>query len=476
MVLDQDEAGSVAEILECGQCGFKDGDRIGRPPTIDHGSTPQADGARLILAPAEVVPDGSRLDEPRLCDLRVAAGVGRHPSLLEQIRPVGRVARDLERLEEEHGGLVMAAEGGGALGGTAQGEPRLCREGLALGVIARRAICSQVVRGERTGQLIFAQTLEEPRRRQMPAPPIALGQRPVCHLADERLDERVLAAFGRSRIDVVDEQLAPDERTEAGVEALGVEAADGREARQGKALSEDRRITDERSIGRVECVEAGCDECLERCRDRQISDVDGADRARRDEHPDGLHRVQRDPVGPDDDGRPAIGRDARSQRREDLAHRVVGEGLEGEPDEGPPTCPPPRPTFDQLGPGQGDDGQRDTRAPVQHMIDEVEQAVVSPVEVLEHEDDRPGRRDPLEERAPGAEQLLAGSAGAALEAEQHEQCVFDPAAFGLVGNPLPDPGGHRSPRRGLIVALDQADPPADHLAECPERDALAICG
>ena len=112
-------------------------------------------------------------------------GVGRQPGPLEQVGPIGRVARDLERLEEEDARLVVAAEGRRALGGTAQGEPRLCRDGLALGVIARRAIRRQVVRGECTGQLVFAQTLEEPRRRQVPAPPIALGQRPVRHLADQ---------------------------------------------------------------------------------------------------------------------------------------------------------------------------------------------------------------------------------------------------------------------------------------------------
>ena len=96
------------------------------------------------------------------------------------------------------------------------------------------------------------------------------------------------------------------------------------------------------------------------------------------------------------------------------------------------------------------------------------------MEVLEQEDDGPVRGDPLEERAPGAEQLLAGGAGAALEAEQDEQRVLDPATLGLVGDPLRDPGGDRGSRRGLVVALDQPDPAADHLAERPERDALAV--
>ena len=162
------------------------------------------------------------------------------------------------------------------------------------------------------------------------------------------------------------------------------------------------------------------------------------------------------------------------ERLEDLAHRVVGERLEGEPDERPRARPPARPALEQLGPGERDDGQRHARAPVEHVVDEVEQAGIGPVEVLEQEDDRSGRGDPLEERAPGAEQLLAGGAGAAFEPEQDEEGVLDPAALGLVRDPARDTGRDRGPRRGLVVALDQPDPAADHLAERPERDALAV--
>ncbi len=72
------------------------------------------------------------------------------------------------------------------------------------------------MRGERAGQLVLAETLEEARRGEVAAPRSRLRQRPVGDLADERLDERVLAALGRPRVDVVDEQLAPDERAEAG--------------------------------------------------------------------------------------------------------------------------------------------------------------------------------------------------------------------------------------------------------------------
>ena len=72
----------------------------------------------------------------------------------------------------------------------------------------------------------------------------------------------------------MDEQLAPDERAEAGIEAVGVEAADGPEAGQREALAEDGRVADERAIAGFERVEAGGDERLERGRHGQVGEVD----------------------------------------------------------------------------------------------------------------------------------------------------------------------------------------------------------
>src|SRR4029079_12919384 len=107
--------------------------------------------------------------------------------------------------------------------------------------------------------------------------------------------------------------------------------------------------------------------------------------------------------------------------------------------------------------------------------DEIEQAGVGPMQVLEQQDDWSRCGDPLEERAPRAEQLLTCGAAATFEAEQDEERVFDPAPLGLIGDPARDAGRDRGPRRCLVVALDQPDPAADHLAEGPERDAFAVC-
>ncbi len=199
-----------------------------------------------------------------------------------------------------------------------------------------------------------------------------------------------------------------------------------------------------------------------------------ADLARRGEHPDRLDRVQRDAVGPCDDRRPATARQVGRERLEDLAHRVVGQRLEGEPDERPLTAAPARSALDQLWPGQRDDRHRHARAPVEHVVDEVEQAGIGPMEILEQEDDGSGRGDPLEERSPRTEQFLARRPRAALESEKNEEGVLDPATLALVGDPAGDAGGDGGPCGGFVVALDQPDPAADHLAERPERDALAV--
>ena len=106
----------------------------------------------------------------------------------------------------------MAAERARPRRGGAEGDPRLRRERPAVGIVRRGAVGREVVRGERAGQLVLAERLEEAGRGEVAAASVAPRQRPVRDLADERLDERVLAAFGRPRVDVVDEQLATDER------------------------------------------------------------------------------------------------------------------------------------------------------------------------------------------------------------------------------------------------------------------------
>ena len=85
--------------------------------------------------------------------------------------------------------------------------------------------------------------------------------------------------------------------------------------------------------------------------------------------------------------------------------------------------------------------------------------------------------DPLEERPPGREQLVAAAGRRVADAEQGQQRRLDPAPLGLVGHVARD--ASRATFARVVASssrLEQAGPAADHLAERPERDALAVGG
>ncbi len=68
--------------------------------------------------------------------------------------------------------------------------------------------------------------------------------------------------------------------------------------------------------------------------------------------------------------------------------------------------------------------------PVDELVDEVEQALVGPVQVLEHEDERPLLGERLEEAPPGGEGLAAAVSsepGLGLESDERTKMRLDPA-------------------------------------------------
>ena len=199
----------------------------------------------------------------------------------------------------------MRAEGRGALGGRPKGDPRLSRERVGLGTLGRVRVGRQVVAGQRAGELVGAERLEEARRGEVPGLPVRAGQRVVGHLADEGLDEGVLAAFRRSGIALLGEQLASDQRAQALLQLGGIDARHRGEAGQGERLAEGSGIGDEQPVGRVEPVEPACDQGGERLRhgqrgqvaERPVDPLFERETALGEEHPDRLYGVQRDAVG-----------------------------------------------------------------------------------------------------------------------------------------------------------------------------------
>ena len=89
-----------------------------------------------------------------------------------------------------------------------------------------------------------------------------------------------------------------------------------------------------------------------------------------------------------------------------------------------------------------DDEERDVAEPVDEVVDEVEQAVVGPVEVLEHEHGRAPLGDRLEEATPGRGRGLGAGAGRPLaDADERAQLRLEPAPLAR------RPGRAARPRR-----------------------------
>jgi hypothetical protein len=82
---------------------------------------------------------------------------------------------------------------------------------------------------------------------------------------------------------------------------------------------------------------------------------------------------------------------------------------------------PPRAALQELGPSRADDEQRHARAPVDEVVDEVEEVVIGPVQILEDEHRRMLFCERLEDPAPCSEPLGAISAGLAVRTEPDER-------------------------------------------------------
>ena len=111
------------------------------------------------------------------------------------------------------------------------------------------------------------------------------------------------------------------------------------------------------------------------------------------------------------------------------------------------------------------------------MVDEVEHAVIGPLEVLEDQDHHAVLGDAFEVHAPGREQRVAVRTLIGLrcvEAKKLEQARLDPAALRLVGDVLVQRGAELGAGRGRVIGIGDRGAAADHLGQRPEADALAV--
>ena len=151
-----------------------------------------------------------------------------------------------------------------------------------------------------------------------------------------------------------------------------------------------------------------------------------------------------------------------------------GERLEEERGEAALRRAPRRPPLEQLRAGGRDDEDRPVARPVEQVLDEVEQRIVGPVQILEEQDRRRRIGKALEEDAPRAEQVLLVARAARLQPEQLGQARLDEAPlFGIRDVLIQRRPQLRQGGRALLV-LDDAGAHPDHLGQRPERDAVAV--
>ena len=160
----------------------------------------------------------------------VARGARRPP---QELRALRAVRRDLERLLGEDERLVRRAERRRPLGRLPEPVARPGGERVGVGPLGGGAERLDVVRGDHARQLVVAGRLEVVRGREVPAPAVGLRQHPVGDLADDALDERVLAR-ARASAGPPRRRGTPcgSGRSSRGSRDAGVVAGDGRRGRR----------------------------------------------------------------------------------------------------------------------------------------------------------------------------------------------------------------------------------------------------
>ena len=125
--------------------------------------------------------------------------------------------------------------------------------------------------------------------------------------------------------------------------------------------------------------------------------------------------------------------------------------------------------LEELRPGGGDHEQRDVVHVRREVVEEGEQGLVGPVQVLEDEDQRTLGGESLDEGGPGGEVLLARGLGG-VEADESAEPQAQPLLVGPIGGDRREFGG----RRPLVVRLEHPGVRLDDLAERGERHAVAV--
>ena len=151
--------------------------------------------------------------------------VGEPPGPVEERRPLPGIVGQVRRLCEVALRLTGGGEGLGPIAGADERRPRFRADVRSVGRLGVGLVGVDVVRRDHLGDLVLfrercAQVFG---RREVARPPLVSRERLVRHVADEVLQEAVLAVLGRADVCLQAENLLPDQRGEQGFELLGRE-------------------------------------------------------------------------------------------------------------------------------------------------------------------------------------------------------------------------------------------------------------
>ena len=402
-----------------------------------------------------------------------AADLARGPVVLERLRVrvekrggVARRLQEVERLGVERLELAL-------------GHARLLRQGGG----------AAVVLGEHGDDLVGPVAragLDEAPHLEVLRAPHRLGQHPVRDVANQDVLEGVLRLAGELCAAARgDDEVLLLERHERVVQVEPRFARDAGHRSLPEGAPDHRRLLNELALVRLEGVEARGEQRLDGA--RQLRRLDRALLGEHARHLLGEERVAAGAGG--HSLRRLLGlRVARQEAGHELARLVGAQRVEEDRRRAAAPAAPRGPVLEQLVAGEAQEQQR-AADPLRQVLDQVEHAVVGPVDVLEREDERLLARAGLHRRAHGREERLAqllrvlalhrsGVVGDldAEEARDERRPALDRLALGLV---VAQQEAARVvldllPRLLGAVLVEDPRVGANHLAERPVHDARAV--
>jgi hypothetical protein len=246
----------------------------------------------------------------------------------------------------------------------------------------------------------------------------------VRHVAHQQMPKRILGLARHRAAPFPANELLALECVEPLLDSRGRKPTERPERTRPEHLADHRRVLEQELLLGGKAVEACRDDPLHRFREPVVGEAAVA------QHANVLLGVERVPARSREQRGLHVGVDHRAveQQADQPSGVCVGEWPEGYRCGVRLPTAPARAALEQFGPRGRDEEQRHATRPLRQVVDEIQEALVRPVEVLEDEHGGPQLRERLEEPAPCRERLAPAviRIGNAAEPEQRAKVADDP--------------------------------------------------